>query len=195
VALLTATVKFQWGGLRCRGGHEGYVDGRFVACGGRSYFGLVRRWGELVGGEKLSLYTTVEFDPVSWEASQKVSEVMGARNLGMAHIVVRSTCGGVRAKSGEVDLTVSVGQGLGSSLGRLHVLSGKLSKGLGEVGGLREWLATATVLGRWCLLFVAHSSDLRLGQEWGRAREYDRGLVGSYRRGRRRRRVVGHGSV
>jgi hypothetical protein len=80
-------------------------------------------------------------------------------------------------------------------LGRLHVLSGKLSKGLGEVGGLREWLATATVLGRWCLLFVAHSSDLRLGQEWGRAREYDRGLVGSYRRGRRRRRVVGHGSV
>jgi hypothetical protein len=67
----------------------------------------------------------------------------------MAHLVVRSTCCGGWPKSGEVDLTVPVGQGLGSSLGRLHGLSGKLSKDSGEVGGLREWLATAAVLGRW----------------------------------------------
>ena len=83
----------------------------------------------------------------------------------MAHLVARSTCGGGRPKSGEDNLTVSAGQGLGSSLARLHGLSGKLSKGSGEVGALREWLATATVLGRWCLLFAMNSGDLRLGQE------------------------------
>jgi hypothetical protein len=54
---------------------------------------------------------------VSRGASWKVIEVVGARNLGMAHLVVRSTCGGGRPKSGEVDLTVLAGQGLGSSLG------------------------------------------------------------------------------
>jgi hypothetical protein len=98
-------------------------------------------------------------------ASRKVTEVMVAKNLGMAHLVVRSTCGGGRPKSGEVDLTVPAGQGLGSSLGRRHDLSGKLSKGSGEVGGLREWLATAAVLGRGCLLFAANSGDLKLGRE------------------------------
>jgi hypothetical protein len=90
--------------------------------------------GELVGGEKLGLNTTVEFDPVSRGASRKVSEVVGARNLGMAHLVVRSTCGGGWPKSGEDNLTVSAGQGLGSSLEWLHGLSGKLSKGSSEVG-------------------------------------------------------------
>jgi hypothetical protein len=64
---------------------------------------------ELVGGEKLDLNTVVEFDPVSQGASQNVSEVVGAWNLGMAHLVVRSTCGGARPKSSEVDLTVSMG--------------------------------------------------------------------------------------
>jgi hypothetical protein len=68
--------------------------------------------GKLVGGEKLRLYTVVEFDPVSRGASRKVSEVMGARNLGMAHLVVWCTCGGGRSKSGEVDLTVSAGRAL-----------------------------------------------------------------------------------
>jgi hypothetical protein len=105
--------------------------------------------GELIGGEKLGLYTAVEFDPVSRRVSRKISEVVGARNLGMAHLAVRSTCGGRRPKSGEVDLTVLAGQGLGSCLGRLHGLSGKLSKGSGEVGGLWEWLATTVVLRRW----------------------------------------------
>jgi hypothetical protein len=46
---------------------------------------------ELVGGEKLDLNTEVEFDPVSQGAPQKVSEVVGAWNLGMAHLEVRST--------------------------------------------------------------------------------------------------------
>jgi hypothetical protein len=66
----------------------------------------------------------------------------------MAHLVARSTCGGGRPKSGEDNLTVSAGQGLGSILERLHGLSGKLSKGSGEVGALREWLATAVGLWR-----------------------------------------------
>jgi hypothetical protein len=59
---------------------------------------------ELVGGEKLGLNMTVEFDPVSRGAPRKVSEVVGERNLGMAHLEVRSTCGGGWPKSGEVDL-------------------------------------------------------------------------------------------
>jgi hypothetical protein len=45
-------------------------------------------------------------------------------------------CGGGRPKSGEVALAAPAGQGLGSSLEKLHGLSGKLSKGLGEAGGL-----------------------------------------------------------
>ena len=74
--------------------------------------------------------------------------------MGMAHLVVRSMRGGGRPKSSEGDLTVPVGQGLGSSLGRLQGLSGKLSKGSGEVGGLREWLDTAAVVGRWWRVVV-----------------------------------------
>jgi hypothetical protein len=72
---------------------------------------------------------------VSQGASRKVSGVVGARNLRMAHLVDWSTCDGGRPKSSEDDLTVPAGQGLGSSLERLHDLSGKLSKGSGEVGG------------------------------------------------------------
>jgi hypothetical protein len=65
----------------------------------------------------------------------------------MAHLVARSTCSGGRPKSGEVALATPAGQGLGSSLEKLHDLSGKLSKVLGEAGGLRKRLATAVVLG------------------------------------------------
>jgi hypothetical protein len=49
----------------------------------------------------------------------------------MAHLVARSTCGGGRAKSCEVALAASLGQGLGSSLEKPQSLSGKLSKGSG----------------------------------------------------------------
>jgi hypothetical protein len=66
----------------------------------------------------------------------------------MAHLVARSTRGGGRPKSGEEYITVSAGQGLGSSLEKLYGLSGKLSKGSGEAGCLREWLATTTGLRR-----------------------------------------------
>ena len=50
--------------------------------------------------------------------------------------------------SGERDLTAPVGLVLGSSLGKLHGLSGKLSEGSdrAEVGG--SGLATVGVLGR-----------------------------------------------
>jgi hypothetical protein len=80
----------------------------------------------------------------------------------MAHLEVRSTCGGEQPKFGEVDLTVSAGQGLGSILERLHGLSGKLSKGSGKIGGLRESLATAIGL-RWTRRVVGRSLELRAG--------------------------------
>jgi hypothetical protein len=67
----------------------------------------------------------------------------------MVYLVARSMrCGG-RPKSGEVALASPVRQGLGSSLEKLHSLSGKPSKGSGEAGGRREGLATAAVLGQW----------------------------------------------
>jgi hypothetical protein len=56
----------------------------------------------------------------------------------MAHLVAQSTCGGGRPKSGEVALATPVGQGLGSSLEKLHGLSGKLSKGTSEARGLQK---------------------------------------------------------
>ena len=81
----------------------------------------------------------------------------------MAHLVAQSTRGGGRSKTGQVALAVSVGQGLGSSLEKLHGLSRKLSKGSGEVGGLRKRLATVAMLGsgggRWRMLFAANSGE------------------------------------
>jgi hypothetical protein len=49
--------------------------------------------------------------------------------------------------SGEVALASPARQGLGSSLGKLHSLWGKLSKGLGEAGSRQERLAMVVVLG------------------------------------------------
>jgi hypothetical protein len=86
---------------------------------------------------------------VSWGASREVREVVGASNWKMVYLVARSTCGGGRPKSGEVALASPARQGLGSSLGKLHSLSGKPSKGSGKAGGRRERLATAAVLGKW----------------------------------------------
>ena len=76
----------------------------------------------------------------------------------MAHLVVRSTCDDRRPMSGEGDLTVPAGQGLGPSLGKLHGLSGKLSKGSGEVGGLRK---TAGHGGRARAVVLALCGELR----------------------------------
>jgi hypothetical protein len=56
----------------------------------------------------------------------------------MAYLGARSTCGGGQPKSGEVALAALVGQGLGSSLEKLHGLPGKFSKGSGEARGQRK---------------------------------------------------------
>jgi hypothetical protein len=47
----------------------------------------------------------------------------------MTHRIARSTRGGGRPKSGEGDSAPLVRQCLGSSLEKLHSLSGKLSRG------------------------------------------------------------------
>jgi hypothetical protein len=71
---------------------------------------------------------------VSWGASREVREVVGASNWKMVYLVAQSTCGGGRPKSDEVALASPARQGLGSSLGKLHSLSGKSSKGSGSMG-------------------------------------------------------------
>jgi hypothetical protein len=53
----------------------------------------------------------------------------------------------MRPKSSDVALAAPVGQGLGSSLEKPHVLSRKLSKGSGEAGGRRKRLASMAMLG------------------------------------------------
>jgi hypothetical protein len=80
----------------------------------------------------------------------------------MVYLVARSTCGGGRPKSDEVVLVSTARQGLGSSFGKLHSLSGKPSKGSGEARGLWERLATAVVLGQWWrAVALAFHSELR----------------------------------
>jgi hypothetical protein len=89
----------------------------------------------------------------------------------MAHLVARSTCGGGWPKSSEVALAAPVGQGLDSSLEKLHDLLGKLSKGLGEAGvDGRGWLrrpCSGSGGGRWRLPFAGNSGDHWLGQGLG----------------------------
>jgi hypothetical protein len=53
----------------------------------------------------------------------------------MAHWIARSTCGGGRPKSSAGDPAPPVRQCLGSSLEKLHSLSGKLSRGYSEASG------------------------------------------------------------
>jgi hypothetical protein len=59
----------------------------------------------------------------------------------MVYLVARSTCGGGRPKSGEGSPAALVRQGLASRLKKLHGPTGKLFRGSGEAGCLREWLA------------------------------------------------------
>ena len=92
----------------------------------------------------------------------------------MVQWVTRSTCSGGITNSGERDRTVPVGLVLGSSLGKLHGLLGKLSEGSdrAKVGG--DGLATAGALGRlWRV--AGRSPELRassgkLGAAWMRHR-------------------------
>ena len=94
--------------------------------------------GKLVSDEDSGLTTAGKLSPVSRGASR---EVVGASNWKMVYLVARSTCGGGRLKSGEGDPAAPVRQGLGSCLKKLHGPMGKLSRGSGEAGCLREWLA------------------------------------------------------
>ena len=90
----------------------------------------------------------------------------------MVQWITRSMCSGGVTNSGERDLTVPVGLVLGSSLGKLHGLSRKLSEGSdrAKVGG--SGLATVGALGR--LWWVAgRSPELRAGS----------GKLGAVRRG------------
>jgi hypothetical protein len=68
--------------------------------------------------------------------------------------VTRSTCSGGFTNSGERDYTIPMGLVLGSSLGKLHGLLGKLSEGLDrvEVGGKgfgHGGCPRAALAGRW----------------------------------------------
>jgi hypothetical protein len=66
----------------------------------------------------------------------------------MVQWVTRSTCSGGVTNSGERDRTVSVGLVLGSSLGKLHGLSRKLSEGSDRAEVGESGLATVGTLGR-----------------------------------------------
>ena len=73
---------------------------------------------------------------------------MHARNREIVQWITRSTCSGGFTNSGERDLTAPVGLVLGSSLGKLHGLSGKLSEGSDRAEVGRIGLVTMVTLGR-----------------------------------------------
>jgi hypothetical protein len=83
----------------------------------------------LIDGACSGLLTAVESNQGARGASGEVSDEVGARNWRMAHRVTWSMRGGGRSKSGDVVLASPVRQCLSSSLGKLHCLSGKPSRG------------------------------------------------------------------
>jgi hypothetical protein len=83
----------------------------------------------LADGACFGLLIAVESNQSARGASWEVHDDVGARNWRMAQRVTRSTRGGGRPKSGEVALASTVRQCLGSSLGKLHRLSGKPCRG------------------------------------------------------------------
>jgi hypothetical protein len=74
----------------------------------------------------------------SWDAR----EDMGARNLSETHWIARSTCGGGRPKSGEVDLGPLVKSGRVRGLGELHGLLVELVEALARLEGGWSGLVT-----------------------------------------------------
>jgi hypothetical protein len=68
---------------------------------------------------------------------------MGARNWSETHWLARSTRGGGRPKSGEVDLGPPVKSGLVRGLGKLHGLLAELAEALARLEGGWSGLATA----------------------------------------------------
>jgi hypothetical protein len=124
----------------------------------RRCVGRRRRWSELlwpraqaveVGGGTCSGQTmAVGFNQSARGAPLGDVEAMRARNREMVQWFTGSTCSGGVTNSGEHDLTAPMGLVLGSSLGKLHGLSGKLSEGSdrAEVSGIG--LVTVVALGR-----------------------------------------------
>jgi hypothetical protein len=68
---------------------------------------------------------------------------MGARNWSETHWIARSTRGGGRPKSGEVDLGLPVKSGRVRGLGELHGLLAELAEALARLEG--GWSGLATV--------------------------------------------------
>jgi hypothetical protein len=120
-------------------------------CAGRRRRWLELLWpraqaAEVVGGTYSGQTTAVGFNQGAQGAPLGDVEAMRARNREMVQWVTRSMCSGGVTNSGEHDRTVPVGLVLGSSLGKLHGLSRKLSEGSdrAEVGG--SGLATVGAL-------------------------------------------------
>jgi hypothetical protein len=95
----------------------------------------------------------------------KVSGDVGARNQKKTHQVTRSTRGGGRSKSGEVELASPVMQCLGSSLGKLLHLSGSRPGArarLGVVG--KSWPRWTSAWVAWRATQSSPKLRTRLGQ-------------------------------
>jgi hypothetical protein len=103
-------------------------------CAGRRRRWLELLWpraqaAEIVGGTCSGQTMAVGFNQGARGAPLGDVEAMRARNREMVQWVTRSTCAGRVTNSSERDRTVPVGLVLGSSLGKLHGLSRKLSEG------------------------------------------------------------------
>jgi hypothetical protein len=75
-------------------------------------------------------------------ASRDAREDMGARNCSETHWIARSTRGGGRPKSGEVDLGPLVKSGRVRGLGKLHGLLAELAEALARLEDGWSGLAT-----------------------------------------------------
>ena len=97
---------------------------------------------------------------------------MGARNWKKTHWLARSTRGGGRPKSGEVDLGPPVKSGLVLGLGMLHGQLAELAGALARLGG--GWSGLATVAE--ALAAMAGGIELAGAKEKGLAGVGERGV-------------------
>jgi hypothetical protein len=97
----------------------------------------------LVGGEESGLVTARQSNWMGQRGSRGAREDMGARNWSETHWLARSTRGGGRPKSDEVDLGPPVKSGLVRGLGELHGLLAELAEALARLEG--GWSGLATV--------------------------------------------------
>jgi hypothetical protein len=84
----------------------------------------------LVGGEETGLVTARQFNQMGQGGPRDAREDMSARNWAETHWIARSTRGGGRPKSGEVDLRPPVKFGRVRGLGKLHGLLAELAEAL-----------------------------------------------------------------